>query len=152
MRTTTHRFGWYLAALQLFFALCWTVYALYLPQLAAIAGIAAGAIVLILMLDQAVFTVCNFLTGIATGRVTRTLGRIGPIVAAVTVISCVAFVALATFPRMAAVAMGTGTDPALKAVLEWVPVLCWAVAGAALLYRGFAGLQRWAVGDRRRGA
>jgi hypothetical protein len=94
MSTTSDRFGWYLAVLQLFFTLCWTVYALYLPQLAATAGIAAGAVILILMLDQAVFTVCDFLTGIAADRVTRTLGRIGPIVAVVTVISCLAFVAM----------------------------------------------------------
>ncbi len=36
----TYRFGWYLAALQLFFALRWTVYVIYLPKLAATAGIA----------------------------------------------------------------------------------------------------------------
>jgi hypothetical protein len=36
MSTTSHRFGWYLAVLQLFFALCWTIYVIYLP-IAAIA-------------------------------------------------------------------------------------------------------------------
>jgi len=77
MSSTSHRYGWYLAILQLFFTLGWTVYALYLPQLAATAGIAAGAIILILMLDQAVFTVCDFLVGIVTDKVTRTLGRAG---------------------------------------------------------------------------
>jgi hypothetical protein len=94
MGTASHRFGWYLAILQLFFTLCWTVYALYLPQLAASAGIAAGAIIFILMLDQAIFTVCDFLTGIATDKVTRVLGRVGPLVAAVTVVSCIAFFAM----------------------------------------------------------
>jgi hypothetical protein len=59
--------------------------------------------------------------------------------------------ALATFARMAAVATGIDTDPMLKAVLQWVPPLCWAVAGAALLYLAFAGLHRWAVGERRQG-
>lgn len=94
MSAASHRFGWYLAVLQLFFTLCWTVYALYLPQLAATAGIAAGAVILILMLDQAVFTVTDFLSGIASDKVTRLLGRVGPIVAGVTVISCLAFFAL----------------------------------------------------------
>lgn len=94
MSAASHRFGWYLAVLQLFFTLCWTVYALYLPQLAASAGIAAGAVILILMLDQAVFTVTDFLTGVASDKVTRLLGRVGPIVAGVTVISCLAFLAL----------------------------------------------------------
>ena len=42
----TYRFGWYLAALQLFFALCWTVYAIYFPKLAATAGIALKLILI----------------------------------------------------------------------------------------------------------
>jgi MFS family permease len=88
------RFGWYLAVLQLFFTLCWTVYAIYLPKLAATAGIAPGAVILILMLDQAVFTVCDFATGIAADKVTRVLGRLGVYVTAATAISCAAFLAL----------------------------------------------------------
>jgi hypothetical protein len=104
MDAASHRFGWYLAVLQLFFTLCWTVYALYLPQLAASAGIAAGAIILILMLDQAVFTVCDFFTGIAADKVTRVLGRVGPLVAAVTVISCIAFLAMPLVAPAGAVA------------------------------------------------
>lgn len=94
MNSASHRFGWYLAVLQLFFTLCWTVYALYLPQLAANAGIAAGSVILILIVDQLVFTVCDFATGVAADKVTRVLGRIGVWVAAVTVVSCLAFVAL----------------------------------------------------------
>ncbi|MFZ0064578.1 MAG: hypothetical protein WAK90_00260 [Pseudolabrys sp.] len=35
MSTTSQRFGWYLAVRQLFFALCWTIYVIYLPKLAA---------------------------------------------------------------------------------------------------------------------
>ena len=121
MNTASHRFGWYLAVLQLFFTLCWTVYALYLPQLMASAGIAAGAFILILMLDQAVFTVCDFFTGIAADKVTRTLGRIGPIVAAVTVVSCLAFFALPLVAPAGAIAflavttVWTITSSALRA-------------------------------------
>ena len=65
----TRRYGWYLAALQFFFALTWTVYVVYLPKLAGAAGIAPKAIILILLLDQAIFTVCDFLTGIAADKV-----------------------------------------------------------------------------------
>ena len=36
----SQRFAWYLAALQLIFTLCWTVYVIYLQKLAAAAGIA----------------------------------------------------------------------------------------------------------------
>jgi hypothetical protein len=59
MSTTSHHFGWYLAVLQLFFALCWTIYVIYLPKLAAVAGIAPKAVIFVFMLDQAIFTVCR---------------------------------------------------------------------------------------------
>lgn len=94
MRSAPQRFGWYLALLQLIFTLCWVIYAIYLPKLAAAAGIPASAIILLLMLDQAIFTVCDFLTGIAADKMTRVLGRLGTWVAAATALSCVAFVAL----------------------------------------------------------
>jgi hypothetical protein len=119
MSAASHRFGWYLALLQLFFTLCWTVYAIYLPKLAASAGIPAAAVILILMLDQAVFTVCDFLTGIAADKVTRTLGRIGPYVVAATALSCAAFLAL---PLVA-----TAGAPALLAL-----TLVWTITSSAL--------------------
>lgn len=90
----TQRFAWYLAVLQLFFTLCWTVYAIYLPKLAASAGIASGAVIWLLMLDQAIFTVSDFATGIAADRMKRALGRIGVWIVAATALSCIAFLAL----------------------------------------------------------
>jgi len=94
MSAASQRFGWYLAVLQLFFTLCWTVYAIYLPKLAAAAGLGAGAVIWLLMLDQAIFTVCDFATGIAADKVTRVIGRLGVWVAAATAVSCAAFLAL----------------------------------------------------------
>jgi hypothetical protein len=94
MSAASHRYGWYLAGLQLFFTLCWTVYAIYLPKLAATAGLLPGAVILLLMLDQAIFTVCDFATGIAADKVTRVLGRLGIWAVAATALSCLAFLAL----------------------------------------------------------
>jgi MFS family permease len=51
--------------------------------------------------------------------------------------------ALATLARMATVATGFNADPSLKAVLQWAPTLCWAAAGAALLYLAIARMQHW---------
>jgi MFS family permease len=90
----TQRFAWYLAVLQLFFTLCWTVYVIYLPKLAAAAGIVPGAVILLLMLDQAIFTISDFATGIAADKMKRALGRIGVWIVAATALSCAAFVAL----------------------------------------------------------
>jgi len=119
MNAAAHRFGWYLAVLQLFFTLCWTVYAIYLPKLAAAAGIPAASVILILMLDQAIFTVCDYATGIAADKVTRVLGRIGIFVAALTAISCAAFLAMPYVAR--------GDAPLLIGA-----IVIWAITSSAL--------------------
>jgi MFS family permease len=112
MSSTSNRFGWYLAVLQLFFTLCWTVYVIYLPKLAAAAGLAPKAVVLILLLDQAIFTVCDFATGIAADKVTRVLGRLGVYVVAATALSCVAFLVM---PEIA----GFGAPVLLGCIVLW---------------------------------
>jgi MFS family permease len=112
MGTTSYRFGWYLAVLQLFFALCWTVYVIYLPKLAAAAGIAPKAVILLLMLDQAIFTICDFFTGIAADKVTRVLGRLGIWVTAATALSCAAFLVM---PLLA----GLGAPVLIAVIVVW---------------------------------
>ena len=84
----------YLALLQFLFNLCWVVYAIYLPALAGNIGIAAGTVILILMMDQAIFTVFDVATGVGADRMSRIIGKVGRIVAMVTLVSCVAFVIL----------------------------------------------------------
>ena len=67
----------YLAFLQLVFTLGWTTYVIYLPKLAAEVGIAPGAVILILMLDQAIFTITDTAMGIAADRIAAFVGRLG---------------------------------------------------------------------------
>src|SRR6188474_2166115 len=86
--------GLYFGLLQLFFTLCWTVYAIYLPALAGVAGISRDSVLLILILDQAIFMVADFATGVWADRVSKVLGRIGAWAATVTLVSCAAFLAL----------------------------------------------------------
>jgi hypothetical protein len=86
--------GVYLAILQLVFTLGWTVYAIYLPRLAAQVGIAPAAVILILMLDQAIFTITDTAMGIFADKITPIVGRLGMFVAVLTALSCAAFVAL----------------------------------------------------------
>src|SRR5215468_4138860 len=92
--TTGNRTGLYLAFLQLVFALGWTVYVIYLPKLAADVGIAPTAVILILMMDQAIFTITDTAMGIAADRIAAVVGRLGVFVGVMTVVSCAAFVAL----------------------------------------------------------
>jgi MFS family permease len=121
MRKTPQGAGLYLAVLELVFALGWTVYAIYLPRLAASAGIAAGAVIYILMLDQAIFTITDFAMGVASDKVSRLVGRLGHWVAAITALSCAAFVAL---PFIA----GAPVGPTALLVL----IVIWAVTSSAL--------------------
>jgi hypothetical protein len=124
MRKIPQGAGLYLAVLELVFALGWTVYAIYLPRLAASAGIAAGAVIYILMLDQAIFTITDFAMGVAADKVSRLVGRLGHWVAAITFLSCAAFVAL---PFIAGIT-GTHLDPTVLLVL----IVIWAMTSSAL--------------------
>ncbi|HEX7881316.1 MAG TPA: MFS transporter [Afipia sp.] len=92
--SSTGKVGIYLALLQLFFTLGWTIYVVYLPQLAAKVGLPPTAVIVILLLDQAIFTLTDTLMGIAADRMTPIVGRLSRVVIWLTVASCAAFVAL----------------------------------------------------------
>jgi len=97
-----NRAGIYLAFLQLIFTLGWTTYVIYLPKLAKEVGIAPAAVVLVLMLDQAIFTITDTAMGIAADRIATLVGRLGLLVALLTALSCAAFVALPFVARAGA--------------------------------------------------
>jgi MFS family permease len=118
----TNSTGVYLAILQLVFTLGWTVYVIYLPRLAAQVGIAPTAVILILMLDQAIFTVTDTAMGIAADRISSIVGRLGVFVASLTALSCAAFVAL---PFIAE------TGPNAQAVFITLIVI-WSITSSAL--------------------
>ena len=115
-----HRVGVYFAVVQLFFTLTWTVYVIFLPKLAAQAGIPKHWVVYILLLDQLVFVVMDYAMGVMADRVSKVLGRLGYIVLAVTLGSCLAFLLL---PFAA---------PAGAAWLFLALTVLWAVSSSAL--------------------
>ena len=90
----SHRIGVYLAAVQFVFTLTWTIYVIFLPKLAAQAGIPRQAVVFILLADQVIFAVMDFAAGAAADRVARVLGRLGYAILALTLLSCLAFLLL----------------------------------------------------------
>ena len=68
MNNPTLRTGIVFALLQLFFTLTWTVYVIFLPRLAAEAGIAKSWIIWILVANQLVFLFADWAMGVkATG-------------------------------------------------------------------------------------
>ena len=117
-----NRTGAYLAFLQFVFALGWTTYVIYLPKLAAEVGIAPSAVILVLMLDQAIFTITDTAMGFAADRIASLVGRLGAFVGALTVVSCTAFVAL---PFVA----GAGPDAKLALIAL---IVIWSVTSSAL--------------------
>ena len=112
--------GLYLGVVQFFFAASWIVYVLYLPQLAAQAGIDKTMVPWILMADQLVFVFADYASGVAADRVSRAVGAIGGWVLAATLVSCAAFLAL---PFAA-----PGASPVVFLALT----LIWAVTSSAL--------------------
>ena len=120
--TAANRTGVYLAVLQLVFTLGWTTYVIYLPKLCAEVGIAPSAVILILMLDQAIFTITDTAMGIAADRIAPFVGKLGVFVGALTAISCAAFVAL---PFVA------GTGPGAQVWFIGL-ILIWVVTSSAL--------------------
>lgn len=118
----TGKVGVYLALLQLFFTLGWTIYVVYLPQLAAKVGLPPSAVVIILLVDQAIFTITDTLMGIAADRMTPIVGRLSRVVIWLTVVSCAAFIAL---PFVAD--LGPNAKIALIAL-----TLIWVVTSSAL--------------------
>jgi hypothetical protein len=86
--------GVYLGAVQFLFALTWVVYVIYLPELAARAGIDRRWVLAILLLDQAIFAVSDWAVGVAADRVAGVLGRVARLAVAGTLVSCAGFLAL----------------------------------------------------------
>ncbi len=94
MTPVSRSVGIYFALLQLFFTLTWTVYVIFLPRLAAEAGIPKSWILWILVADQLVFVIADWLVGARADAVSRVLGRIGQRAALVTLVSALAFLLL----------------------------------------------------------
>ena len=84
----------YLAVVQFLFVSTWTVYVIFLPGLLKTMGIPLSWVPVILLVDQLVFMVADVCTGMAADRVQRALGRLGPFIVGITIVSCGAFLAL----------------------------------------------------------
>jgi hypothetical protein len=123
------------AVVQFFFVCTWTVYAIYLPRLLADAGLPPQWAPRVLLLDQLVFLVADIACGVAADRVQRTIGRIGPMVAGLTLLSCAAFLLMPHAVRLGGAA----------AVLFGGLTLVWTITSSALRAPPWALLSRHAA-------
>jgi MFS family permease len=134
-RAVSTRVGLYFGLLQLVFGLTWVGYVIYLPQLAAQAGISAGVVGWLLVLDQIIFALGDWAAGVAVDRVARVVGRVGKIVAAVTAVSALAFLLLPLVSRS-------------SAYLFVVLIVVWAITSSALRAPPLALLGRYTPAGR----
>lgn len=109
--------GLVLGMVQWLFALTWTIYVAFLPQLAAGAGIERKWVIWLLLLDQALFALMDLALGVAADRVAAGMRRLSGAIVLVSTISCAAFLLLPY-----------GASPALLTGL----VVLWAVTSSVL--------------------
>jgi MFS family permease len=102
---------------QWVFALTWTIYVAFLPQLAAGAGIERKWVIWLLLLDQALFALMDLALGVAADRVAAGMRRLSGVIVLVSAVSCAAFLLL---PHTASPALLTGL------------VVLWAVTSSVL--------------------
>jgi MFS family permease len=86
--------GLYLGLVQWLFALTWTIYVAFLPQLAAGAGIERKWVIWLLLLDQALFVLMDLALGVAADRVAAGMRRLSGAIVLVSAVSCLAFLLL----------------------------------------------------------
>jgi len=119
--------------IQFVLALSWTAYAIYLPQLAAQAGLAAVVVPWLLAADQAIFAVSDWMSGAHADRVLARARRLVPILLVATLVSTSAFALLPwAAPALGATALLTLTliwvastaalrAPAMALLVQYVP-------------------------------
>lgn len=116
------RAGFYLGLVQLLFATTWTVYVVFLPALAESAGISRSWVVGILIADQIIFMVMDFMLGVAADRVARGMRQLGAWIATIATASCIAFLLMPYAPLAGGV----------SAVVLVGLMLVWSITSSAL--------------------
>ncbi len=130
-RASSSALALYIGVVQFFFAVTWILYVIYLPQLAAQAGIGREWIPWIVVADQLIFAAMDVATGFWVDRVRRSVARLGGWILGVTVVSCVAFIALPYVGASAAALLGA--------------IVLWSVTSSALRAPPWALLSRHAA-------
>lgn len=109
------------ALAQFCMSLSWVVYAAFMPAMAAQVGLPKSFVVWLLLLDQCLFMVSDFLAGVASDRMAAAAARWASLLAVLTGVSAVALLAV---PLL----VGTIASP-LVLVL---PALVWVACSSAL--------------------
>ncbi|MGE0424531.1 MAG: MFS transporter [Reyranellaceae bacterium] len=106
----------YLAVVQFFFTIGWTVYVIFLPTLLAQAGLPKTIAIWFIAGDQVAFMLSDLFIGVWMDRARATLRRFGPMIVALTAISCLAFLLM---PQVARLEKGTAQLALVIALAVW---------------------------------
>lgn len=106
----------YLAIVQFFFTIGWTVYVVFLPKLLEQAGLDKGITIWILAADQVAFMLADLALGVVVDRVRATLRRLGPLIVGLTALSCIAYLLL---PQVVRLDKGAASVALIAALLVW---------------------------------
>ena len=122
MDTALRRTALWATTIQGLFALTWALYVAFLPGLLARAGLEARLTILFVLLDQAVFALSDWASGVYADRLVRVLNRIGPALTACALASSCALIALPWVASLgspgllvAVTVLWTATSSALRA-------------------------------------
>ncbi|HJQ59653.1 MAG TPA: MFS transporter [Vineibacter sp.] len=132
----------YLAVVQFFFGCTWIVYVIFLPAMAETAGIGKAAVVWILMLDQVVFAAMDLAMGVWADRVVGALRRLGPLILAISTLSCLAFLLLPHAVRL------EKDGPLGAPVVAGALILLWTATSSALRAPPWVLLSKYAATPR----
>ena len=106
-----------LAVIQFFFVTTWVVYVIFLGDLLERIGLGGEYLIWFVLLDQAVFAITDILMGYAADRVERFVGRLGPAIIGVTLVSCGTF---ALLPLAADLPGGLGVILFTTLIVLWI--------------------------------
>ena len=121
----------YVGVVQFLFGTTWTLYVIYLPQLAQNAGIGREWVPWILVADQLAFAAMDVVTGFWVDRVRAGLGRFGGWIVAGSALSAFAFLTLPYAGASASVLLAA--------------IALWAITSSALRSPPWALLSRYAA-------
>lgn len=116
---TSNKVGITLAFIQLFLTLTWTVYVIFLPQLAAQVGLAKDMVLVFLMMDQLIFLLADTAMGVFADKSARVFGKLGRWVVMLTLASCAAFLLLPGVASAGPQAQWPLIPPTLQARLSY---------------------------------
>jgi len=122
--TRLDRAAFYLSFIQFLFATTWIVYVIYLGDLLDRIGIGREYLIWFILLDQVVFAISDTIMGYAADKIEHSIGRLGPSIIAINVVSCLAFILLPIAPSI--------SDQVVSAPLFTVLLVIWIATSSVL--------------------